>query len=153
MADLKALVTAPPYDSMSDQEVANTLRLRDQPGEVALGELNQEIDNMSDAGGVPVWEHIVNGAAVTSGTQNEIAFGIACRAALRLLRDARPDYPGVNTRAPTFIANIDWLVAGSALTAVQGDALKGKSDNRRSRGEAAGVGNPNWLDVQRARAF
>ncbi len=152
MADLKALVTAPPYDSMSDQEVASTLRLRDQPGDIALGELNQEIDNMADAGGVPVWEHIVAGAAVTSGTQDEIAFGIACRAALRLLRDARPDYPGVNTRSATFTANIDRLVAGGALTAIQGTTLTGKSDNQRSRGEVAGVGNPNWRDVQRARA-
>ncbi len=152
MADLKALVGAPPYDSMSDQEVASALRLRDQPGDIALGELNQEIDNMADAGGVPVWEHIVSGAAVTSGTQDEIALGVACRAALRLLRDSRPDYPGVNTRSTTFTSNIDRLVAGGALTIAQGDALKGKSDNRRSRGETAGVGNPNWRDVQRVRA-
>ena len=152
MADLKVLLAAPPYDSMSDQEVADMLRLRDQPGDIALGELNQEIDNMADANGVPVWEHIVAGAAITSGTPDEIALGIACRAALRLLRDARPDYPGVNTRSATFAANIDRLVAGGALTAIQGDALTGKSDNRRSRGEVAGVGNPNWRDVQRARA-
>lgn len=152
MGDLKALATAPPYDSMSDQEVADTLRLRDQPCDVSLGELNHALDNMVDAGGVPVWEHIRNGALLTSGTQEEIAFGIACRSALQLLRDSRPDYPGVDTRSPRFTANIDRLVAGLALTAAQGDALKGMCDNRRSRGEAEGVGNPNWRDVERARA-
>lgn len=150
MPDLRTLVRTAPLADLTDQEATDALNRRDQPGDVTLGELNQEIDNMVDANGIPAWEKIEAGAVLTAPEQLPLA--VACRAALRLLRDSRPDYPGVNTRSATFSRNIDALVAGGALSSTQGNLLKGKSDNRRSLAEINGLGRVRVGHIEQARA-
>ena len=128
-----------PYATMTEPiEVVLALRAQTEPGPVSLGELNHDLDNMLDANGASVWERIVAVADLPDRTPT----AMACRCAVRLLRDARPDYPGVNTRSPVFTGNIDVLVADGLLALADGDALKAKSDNRRTVAAVEGLGRP-----------
>lgn len=136
---LAAVLRRSPYAIMTDPlEIVLTLRAQTEPGLVPLGELNHDLDNMSDPNGVPVWERII---AIADGP-DKTATATACRCAVRLLRDARHDYPGVNTRCPMFTSNVDALAADGLLTPAQADALKTKSDNLRTVASLEGLGRP-----------
>lgn len=83
---------------------------------VSRGDVRQHFDNLVDASGVPVWEEIEAHKGDAS------AFGIACRAALRL-RDAPGDYPPVDLTAALFKGQLAQLVTGGALTQAQADGV------------------------------
>lgn len=144
------------YSGMTNDQIADSLnvpnRLAGVQG-VSLGDLNKEMDNMADAQRVPAWEKINAGALLSDGTPEQIALGMACRSALRLLREARADYPGVNTRSPTFGRNVAALVTGGVLTLEQGDDLKALSDVFQTRAQELKLGSVSAADVARAKAL
>lgn len=115
---LKAELAQAQYSGMSDPQIAAALNAETVTGThaVSRGELRQAFDVLASAAGIPVWE------AIEAGQTAQTAFGIACRAALRL-RDAPGDYPPINVASPVMAATLAALVAGGALTAGQQAAI------------------------------
>ena len=156
LAGLKAEIVTDPltrgYAGMSNEAIADSLNTADRLAsikDVSLGDLNREIDNMLDANNVRVWNLIEVGAEQPTASP----FREACRAALSLLQNSRPDYPGVNTRSPLFVGQVDALQAGGAFTEGQATALKSMSDVYQSRAQERRLGYIDASGVARARAL